>query len=78
MLFKILYADDTCALISGNNLNNLIDMLNTELISLNSWFKANKLSLNTNKSCFMIFQRSRIKPNVINKVVIDNHELTQV
>ena len=26
----------------------------------------------------MIFHRSRIKPNVINKVVIDNHDLTQV
>ena len=26
----------------------------------------------------MIFRRSRIKPNVINKVVIDNHQLTQV
>ena len=78
MLFKILYADDTCVLISGNHLNNLIDRLNTELISLNNWFKANKLSLNTKKSFFMIFHRSRIKPNVINKVVIDNHVLTQV
>ena len=27
MLFKILYADDTCVLISGNHLNNLIDRL---------------------------------------------------
>ena len=26
----------------------------------------------------MVFHRSRIRPNVINKVVIDNHELTQV
>ena len=78
MLFKILYADDTCVLISGNHLNDLIDRLNTELISLNNGFKANKLSLNTKKSFFMIFHRSRIKPNVINKVVIDNHELTQV
>ena len=26
----------------------------------------------------MIFHRSRIKPNVINKVVIDNRDLTQV
>ena len=26
----------------------------------------------------MIFHRSRIKPNVLNKVVIDNHDLTQV
>ena len=78
MLFKILYADDTCVLISGNHLNDLIDRLNTELISLNNWFKANKLSLNTKKSFFMIFHRSRIKLNVINRVVIDNHQLTQV
>ena len=40
MSCKILYVDDTCVLISGNHLNNLIDMLNTELISLNNWFKA--------------------------------------
>ena len=46
--------------------------------SLNSWFKAHKLSQNTNKSFFIIFHRSKIKSNVINKVVIDNHELTQV
>ena len=26
----------------------------------------------------MIFHRSRIKPNVINKVIIENHQLTQV
>ena len=50
MLFKILYADDTCVLISGNHLSNLIDRLNKELISLNTWFKANKLSLNTKKN----------------------------
>ena len=58
MLFKILYADDTCVLISGNHLNDLIDRLK--------------------KSFFMIFHRSRIKPNVINGVVIDNQQLTQV
>ena len=34
MLFKILYDDDTCVLISGNHLNDLIYRLNTELISL--------------------------------------------
>ena len=78
MLFKIFYADDTCVLISSNHLNDLIDRLNAEHISLNNWFKANKLSLNTKKSLFMIFHRSRIKPNVINRVVIDNHQLTQL
>ena len=78
MLFKILHAADTCVLISGNHLNDLIDRLNTELISLNNWFKANKLSLNTKKNIFMIFHRSRIKPRVTNKSVLDHHELTQV
>ena len=71
----MLYADDTCILVSGNDLKALITMLNDELISLNNWFKANKLSLNTKKSFFMIFHRSRIKQNVNNKVVIDNKEL---
>ena len=36
-----------CVLLRGKNLNALIDHMNTELISLNNWFKANKLSLNT-------------------------------
>ena len=68
MPFKILYADDTCVLISGNHLNDLIDRQNKELISLNNRFKANKLSLNTKKkSFFMTFHRSSIKPNVIKK-----------
>ena len=74
MFSKILYADDTYVLISSNLPNNLIVMINTELISLNHWFKANKLFLNTKKSYLMIFHRSRIKPNVSNKMVTDNHE----
>ena len=53
ILFKILYADDTCVLKSGNHINNLIKMLNIELILLNNWFKANKLSLNTKKTTFL-------------------------
>ena len=61
LLFKILFADDTYVLISGKNLKTLVALMNTELISLNNWFKANKLSFNTKKSFFMIFHRSRIK-----------------
>ena len=55
LLLKILYADDTCVLISGNDLKALMKMLNDELISLNNWFKANKLSLNTKKIIFYDF-----------------------
>ena len=62
-------------LLSGKNLNALIDHMNTELISLNNWFKANKLSLNTKKSFFMIFNRSRIKSNSICSIILDIREL---
>ena len=66
-----------CFRIESRPLNNLVGRLNTKLISLNNWFKANKLSLNKKKKIydFSSFQNKR---NVINKVFIDNHELTQV
>ena len=78
LLFMILFADDTCVLLSGNNLNTLVALRNTELISLNNWFKANKLSLNTKKSFFMIFHRSRIKTNSIGTILLDNAKLIKV
>ena len=42
------------------NLNTLIALMNTELISLNNWFKANKRSFNT--------KISRIKSNSIGSI----------
>ena len=52
--------------------------MNTELISLNNWFKANKLSINTKKSFFMIFHRSRIKTNSIGTILLDSAKLIKV
>ena len=78
LLFKILFADDMCVLLSGKKLNTLIDHMNIELISLNNWFKANKLSLNTKKLFFIIFHRSRIKSNSIGSIIIDNTTLIKV
>ena len=65
MLLKILYADDTCVLISGNHLNDhtCIDRLNTELTPLNNWFKVNKLSLNAKLFFFYDFSSFQNKTN---------------
>ena len=60
LLFTILYADDTCVLVSGKDLTKLIMVINAELKSLSAWFRSNKLTVNTQKK-FMIFHRSRIK-----------------
>ena len=61
LFFAIMYADDTSLLVTANDLHSLITSLNNALKYLCSWLKSNKLSLNTNKTFYMIFHRSRIK-----------------
>ena len=70
----IMYADDTSLVVNGKDLNALIQLLNTSLIDLCAWFKANRLSLNTTKTFYMIFHRTRIKhmSGVANSIVMDN------
>ena len=60
-MFAIMYADDTCFLINGTDMNTLIKQLNVELESFCIWFKSNKLSLNTQKTFYMVFHRARLK-----------------
>ena len=73
LLFTVLYADDTCVLINGADLDNIVKILNNELKLLSIWLKANKLSLNASKTYHMIFHRARIKiPNDGSAVSINN------
>ena len=80
LLFAIMYADDTCLLINGNDLHTLIKQLNSELQCLSDWFKSNKVSLNTKKTFYMIFHRARLK-NTDHRnmdVIMDHSTLTKV
>ena len=74
IFFAIMYADDTSLVVSGKDLNTLIQLWNTALIDLCTWFKANRLSLNTTKTFYTIFHRTRIqhKSGVSNSIVMDN------
>ena len=60
-----MYADDTSVIMSGNDLESLIQSVKSELYLLNTWLKANKLSLNVNKTYYLVFHGARIQ--------IDNH-----
>jgi len=51
----ILFADDTTIFAHDHNLTNLYSKINYDLESLYDWFKANKLSLNINKTNYMLF-----------------------
>ena len=61
LLYTIMYADDTSVIMSGNDLKSLIQSVNSELCLLNTWLKANKLSLNVNKTYYLVFHRARIQ-----------------
>ena len=54
-LFAILFADDSNFFCTGKNVDDLIDTANTELKSIVSWLNANKMSLNVDKTHYMIF-----------------------
>ena len=52
----LLFADDTNLLYADNNLRSLEVTVNKKLTSVCNWLIANKLSLNTKKSNFVIFR----------------------
>ena len=52
----ILFAEDTNVFYTGNNLKNVIEVLNDELKDMSIWIKINKLSLNVEKTNYMIFK----------------------
>jgi hypothetical protein len=61
ILFPILYADDSNVFISGKNVDNLMALMNIEISKIVSWLDCNKLSLNINKSNFMLFCKNKVQ-----------------
>ena len=60
-LFTILYTDDTCGVLDGKSLENLITLMNQELHLLYIWLQSNKLTLNFQKTYYIILHRARLK-----------------
>ena len=58
ILSFICFADDTNLFLSHSNPNTLINLMNNELQLVQSWIHANKLSLNIEKTNFMLFSNS--------------------
>jgi hypothetical protein len=51
----VLFADDTSTIMTGSNQVELKAVLHKTPSDINSWFKANLLSLNINKTYFLHF-----------------------
>ena len=62
----LLFADDTTFQVSGENLEQLYELANTELEKSSVWFQANKLTLNVKKTKYMIFSDQNSKTGTHN------------
>ena len=50
LLDPIMFADDTNLFFEYENISTLFSEVDNELMKINEWFKANKLSLNVEKT----------------------------
>ena len=77
VLSIILYADDTSLIAKHNNICDLCELLNTELEKLSIWLRSNKLSLNVQKSFYLVFHRARLKLNTDTCISMDGSDLNR-
>ena len=71
----ILFADDTTVYSSGRNLQLLLCSLEHDLNILDDWFKANKLTLNMNKTVCMLFKGNSQSRTNIQSITINGTPL---
>ena len=71
-----LFADDATIFFHSNNANDVKTTGKNIMIQLTSWFNANKLTLNSEKSSFTIFKSNRKSiPNLPNTIEFHDQEV---
>ena len=77
-LFLLLFADDSNIFISGHEINEIIDIMNLELNKIVTWLNINKLSLNIEKTQYMLFSSKKSKYDNSRSLKINNNHITRV
>ena len=75
LLLDIMFADDTNLFLVEKNLSRIELTMNTELDKINKWIQVNKLSLNLDKTNFMIF-KGRKNIASIPKIIMNDVEIS--
>ena len=73
----LLFADDTSIFFSHSNPKYLENVLNTELLNIDVWLRCNKLSINTQKTNYVIFSPSQRRVNHSFSLSFGGQPLTQ-
>ena len=77
LFMPILFTDDTNLFCTGRNVDSLVNAINDEMAKVHSWVKANKLSLNIDKTNFMLFI-PKCFPRTMGNILIDGHPISEV
>ena len=77
-LFMLMFADDTNIFITGKNIINLLNIMNNELLKINDWMNANKLSLNAVKTQYMIINGTKKLPPMDYNININGIQINRV
>jgi hypothetical protein len=73
----ILFADDTNAFCCDDNIDTLYRKTNKEMEEITDWFSINKLSLNVDKTNYMLFTNLKLKKDEIPKIYINKKEIEE-
>ena len=77
ILFTIMFADYTSMFIKCDDLKAMATQLNSDLKEVSIWLQVNELSLNVEKSCFIVFKSVRKSDLEVN-ICIDDKCLSRV
>ena len=72
----LIFADDTAISVEGHDSRQVQHTIDTELPQVHSWLISNKLTLNINKTHYMVTHPSRAKSSI--RIKINNIELEEV
>ena len=64
IIYPIIFADDANLFYSHKDIKTFFHKVNTELIKVNHWFIANKLSLNTKRTNHTLFHKPSTKDDI--------------
>ena len=74
----VTFADDTTVYASGSNLKFLYCKVNEDLKLLSDWFNSNSLTLNVEKSKYILFRSKRKEINFNGIITLGRREITRV
>ena len=68
-----MFTDDTSMFVNGEDLNTLETQSNSELKHVSTWLWMNKMSLNVDKSCLIVFKTVTKSDLEVNISINDKH-----